>query len=336
MVLLSVQNLTTTFLLERRKIKVVDNLSFELQSGQTLALVGESGCGKSMTALSILRILPKPPAIGSTGEVLFKEQNLLSLPEKKMRKIRGSKIAMIFQDPMSALNPVYTIGSQLLEVVQLHLGLQGKEAEERAIAALEEVNLPHPKMRMREYPHQMSGGMLQRAMIAMALLCEPDVLIADEPTTALDMTIQAQILVLLSELQKKKGMGIILITHDMGVVAEIADDVIVMYASQQIEQGSVRQIFDNAAHPYTQGLFQSRPDRPLREGKLWTIKGHVPPITSIPQGCSFHPRCPDAMPFCHENPVPHFSLSATTHKARCWLYDKDLELKIELPDDETS
>lgn len=336
MVLLEVQNLTTFFLIQRKKIKVIDKISFILQAGKTLALVGESGSGKSMTGLSILQILPNPPAIGTEGGVIYKGQNLIELSEKKRRKFRGADIAMIFQDPMSALNPVYTVGSQLLEVAQIHRGLQGKEALKCIMGALDEVHLPQPQKRMDEYPHQMSGGMLQRAMIAMALICEPKILIADEPTTRLDMTIQAQILALLKELQRERGMAILLITHDMGVVAELADEVNVMYAGQQIEQGLVDPIFDHPSHPYTQGLFQSRPERPLSQGKLWTINGTVPPITELPRGCPFHPRCPYVLPICQEELPPDFSLPHPSHKVRCWLFDKDLEQKIELPDDDES
>jgi len=327
---LQVNHLTTRLRIEGKVFTVVDDLTFDLKQGQTLALVGESGCGKSMTALSILRILPEPPALPSTGEVLYKERDLLTLSESKMCKIRGKHIAMIFQDPISALNPVYTIGDQLLEVVSAHLGLEGEAAKERVIQELESVHLPSPKERMEEYPHQMSGGMLQRAMIAMALLGSPDVLIADEPTTALDVTIQAQILALLKELQEKRGMATLLITHDMGVVAEMADEVIVMYAGEQIEKASVLDLFDNPSHPYTQALFASRPDQAICKGRLPTISGHVPPITALPKGCRFHPRCVYAMDLCKKGKVSYFPiLNGEEHQVKCWLYDKELEWKID-------
>ncbi len=294
--------------------------------GKTLALVGESGCGKTMTALSIMRILPTPPALHPEGEVLYRGQNLLALSEKEMRRIRGGRIAMIFQDPVSALNPVYTIGSQLVEVAELHLGLYGDEAVNRAVKALKEVGIASPESRLYDYPHQMSGGMKQRVMIAMALMCEPDILIADEPTTALDVTIQAQVLDLMRELQKRKGMAVLLITHDMGVVAEMADDVIVMYAAQAVERGTVTEIFDHMSHPYTRGLFKSRPDPKKPQGELQAIKGTVPSITHYPHGCRFHPRCPFIMDKCRHGEVPDFTLEpGSKHQAKCWLYDGSLE-----------
>lgn len=317
---LLVRNLTTTLQIGRHAYPVVENLNFTLYSGKTLAVVGETGCGKSMTALSILRILPSPPALPSTGEVLYQNRNLLTISEKEMRKIRGAKIAMIFQDPNSALNPVYTIGSQLLEVVQLHLNLYGDEAIERIVKVLSEAGISSPRERLNDYPHQLSGGMKQRVMIAMALICEPDILLADEPTTALDVTIQAQVLELIKELQKRKGMAVMLITHDMGVVAEIADEVIVMYASQGVEKGSVDQIFDHMAHPYTKGLFKSRPSIQQRYHSLTSIKGSVPSLTHYPKGCRFHPRCPYVMKKCHHGSVPDFEVEKH-HTALCWLYD---------------
>ncbi len=326
--ILSVRNLTTRLLVGGIPYPVVDQLSFDLHKGETLAIVGESGCGKSMTALSILRILPQPPALPSEGEVLYNGENLLTLSEKSMRHIRGAKISMIFQNPMSALNPVYTIGEQLFEVAYIHLGLSQEAATAQVLKALEDVHLPHPKDRLREYPHQLSGGMLQRVMIAMALLCEPDVLIADEPTTALDVTIQAQILALLKELQSEKGMAILLITHDMGVVAETAHRVIVMYASQKIEEGTLDAIFRRPSHPYTQGLFQSRPNRPIHQGHFPTIKGSVPSLTQLPSGCHFHPRCPYQMSICGKGKVASFPLPTPEHNVSCWLFDPHLEAKM--------
>ncbi len=317
---LVVRNLTTTLQIGQKAYAVIENMNFELFSGKTLALVGETGCGKSLTALSIMRILPKPPALPSTGEVLYKNRNLLEISENEMRKIRGAKIAMIFQDPNSALDPVYTIGDQMLEVVELHLNLYGDEAQERIIKALGEAGIATPHDRLNDYPHQLSGGMKQRVMIAMALICEPDILIADEPTTALDVTIQAQVLELIKELQKKTGMAVLLITHDMGVVAEMADEVIVMYAAQGVEKGSSEQIFDHMAHPYTQGLFESRTSLQPRHKRLTSIKGSVPSLTNYPQGCRFHPRCPYVMEKCCQGPVPNFEIEKN-HTALCWLYD---------------
>lgn len=318
---LTVKGLTTRIKINQDIWTVVDRLDFSLYRGQTLALVGESGCGKSLTALSLMRILPDPPALPSTGEVLYQGRNLLQVKESEMRRIRGAKIAMIFQDPMSALNPVYTIGNQLIEVAELHLGLQGKAAWARALQALVEVGVPSPEERMNAYPHQLSGGLKQRVMIAMALMCEPDVLIADEPTTALDVTIQAQVLELIRSLQRKNGMALLLITHDMGVVAEMADEVIVMYIAQGIEKGTVWDIFDHPSHPYTIGLFHSRPSLETRKGKLFPIPGQVPSFRHIPSGCRFHPRCPYVMDKCRQGAVPDFPIEQTGHAARCWLYD---------------
>lgn len=320
--ILQVRSLTTLLQIEESLYNAVDQLSFDLHLGKTLALVGESGCGKTMAALSIMRILPVPPCLPSQGEVLYKEKNLLTIKEKEMRKIRGAKIAMIFQDPTSALNPVYTIGSQLIEVAELHLGLYGDEATLRTVQALKEVGIPNPEERISDYPHQLSGGMKQRVMIAMALMCEPDILIADEPTTALDVTIQAQVLGLMRELQEQKGMALLLITHDMGIVAEMADDVIVMYTSQTMERGNVFQIFDHMAHPYTMGLFKSRPDSTKPHGKLHSIKGTVPPLNQYPQGCRFHPRCPFVMPKCRLGVIPDFCIKGeSAHQSKCTLHD---------------
>lgn len=326
--ILTVNHLVTKIKIGQHAFNVVDNLSFKLYPGKTLALVGESGCGKSMTALSLLRILPTPPTLPSEGEVIYQGRNLLTLPESEMRKIRGARIAMIFQDPSSALNPVYTIGEQLLEVTEQHLGLYGEEATARVIRALDEVGIPSPSKRVNDYPHQLSGGMKQRAMIAMALLCEPDILIADEPTTALDVTIQAQILQLIKDLQERKGMAVLLITHDIGIVAEMADDVIVMYAAQAMEKGTVYQIFDEMSHPYTMGLFQSRPTATSKRGTLKAIKGTVPPLTQFPTGCRFHPRCPFVMPKCTHGAVPDFIIEKDPlHYSKCWLFDGSDESK---------
>lgn len=324
--ILKIENLTTRLMIGEHEVAVVDDLSFDLYPGKTLALVGESGCGKSMTALSVMRILPSPPAIGSTGRVLYNGVNLLDLDEKAMRSIRGGKIAMIFQDPSSALNPVYTIGNQLLEAVSLHLSLDFDAAYERCLKALQEVGIASPKERFDDYPHQLSGGMRQRVMIAMALIGEPDILIADEPTTALDVTIQAQIIELLRGLQKSRGMSILLITHDMGIVAEMADDVVVMYAAQGVERGSVLEVFDHMAHPYTRGLFASRPSLQEAGKRLHPIKGFVPSPAHMPQGCRFHPRCPYAMSKCRHGAIPPFQVGdSLTHTANCLLLDGTVE-----------
>lgn len=329
--ILQVKDLSTRIQLEDHAVTLVDHLSFDLYRGKTVALVGESGCGKTMTALSLLRILPQPPALPSTGKVIYKNKNLMELPESEMRKIRGGQIAMIFQDPTSALNPVYTIGNQLMEVAELHLQLYGEEAIECCLKALLEVGIASPLERFNDYPHQISGGMRQRVMIAMALMCEPDILIADEPTTALDVTIQAQVLDLIRNLQQRKGMAVLLITHDMGVVAEMADEVIVMYAAQAVEYGNILEIFDHKAHPYTQGLFASRPDIHSPRGSLHPIKGSVPSMNHLPKGCRFHPRCPYVMKRCRHGETPVFSLEAETkHVAKCWLYDGSDESTLKL------
>jgi peptide/nickel transport system ATP-binding protein len=330
-VILDVKNMTARFQFESGPVTVVDKLSFQLKKGKTLAIVGESGCGKSMTALSLLRILPTPPALPLEGEILYQGRDLLKLSEAEMRKIRGARIAMIFQDPMSALNPVYTIGDQLLEVVNLHLDLHGDEAYEKVVQALNDVKIPLPEERLQDYPHQLSGGMKQRVMIAMALTCEPDVLIADEPTTALDVTVQAQVLDLMRDLQEKKGMALLLITHDMGVVAEMADDVIVMYATQEVESGGVYSIFDNMSHPYTSGLFQSLPGIQHGRGSLKAIQGTVPSIAAKPKGCHFHPRCPYVMGGCKLKETPFYEIDKNAkHRSRCWLHDASVKKEREV------
>lgn len=322
--ILKVDRLKTELLLGGKPVVIVDQLSFALYAGKTLALVGESGCGKTITALSIMRITPQPPALASSGEVTYKGVNLLEISEREMRKIRGGKIAMIFQDPTSALNPVYTVGTQLAEVAELHLALYGEAADERSMRAIREVGIADVREVMEAYPHQLSGGMRQRVMIAMAFMCEPDILIADEPTTALDVTMQAQVLQLMRELQQKNRMAILLITHDMGVVADIADDVIVMYAGQDVERGSVNDIFDHMAHPYTQGLFASRPSIHKPKTLLHTIKGMVPSPTHYPEGCRFHPRCPHVMDICRHGNVPIFQAGGFgPHPTKCWLYRKE-------------
>lgn len=320
-IVLQVINLTVKLKLGHGVFKVVNGLSYNLYRGKTLAIVGESGCGKTLSALSLMRILPTPPALPVEGQVIYKGENLLSLSEKEMRKLRGAKIAMIFQDPSSALNPVYTIGNQLLEVAELHLGLYDQEAWTRAFEALKEVGISNPEQCLESYPHQISGGMKQRVMIAMALMCEPDILIADEPTTALDVTIQAQVLDLMKKLQKKREMAILLITHDMGVVAEMADDVMVMYATQAVESGNVFQVFQGDGHPYTRALFNSLPNSRPAGCKLEAIKGTVPAITHLPKGCHFHPRCPYAMDICTKEDPPYFH-TENHPQVKCWLFDE--------------
>jgi len=327
--ILEVRNLTAKIKSNDAIITVVDGLSFALFPGQTLALVGESGCGKTLTALSIMRILPRHQSLQPSGEVIYRGENLLTLSEKQMRSIRGSKITMIFQDPMSALNPVYTIGNQLMEVAKLHLNMSEEEAWTRSCHLLDRVGISSSAERMESYPHQLSGGLRQRIMIAMALMCEPDILIADEPTTALDVTVQAQVLDLIQELQRESGMALLLITHDMGVVAKMADYVTVMYLAQSAEQCSSTELFYHPSHPYTIGLFQSRPSLETT-GRLQPIAGSVPSFQEIPSGCRFHPRCPFVMEKCRHTQVPLFKIGQKAHYARCLLHDGTAESEIKL------
>ncbi len=289
--LLSVKNISTHFFVEDGVARAVQDVSFSVKRGKTFALVGESGCGKSVTALSIMRLVPAPPGRIVGGEIVFEGQNLLDLSESQMRDFRGNKIAMIFQEPMTSLNPVYTVGNQIAEAIKLHQKKSARTAWADAVRMLRKVGIADPAQRVREYPHQMSGGMRQRVMIAMAVSCEPALLIADEPTTALDVTIQAQILDLLGELQQQSGMSILLITHDLSVVAEQADDVAVMYASRIVEVADSKQLFDKPLHPYTQGLLESLPRLGFSGRRLRTISGVVPEPLHFPNGCKFHPRC---------------------------------------------
>lgn len=298
--LLSVKNLSTYFYTEKGVIKAVDGVSFSIKKGRTFALVGESGCGKSVTALSIMRLVSEPQGKIVAGEINFDGKNLLSLSEKKMRQVRGNKIAMIFQEPMTSLNPVYAVGEQIVESITLHQRKSISEAWDNAIEMLHKVGIADAAQQVYEYPHQMSGGMQQRVMIAMAVSCRPALLIADEPTTALDVTIQAQILDLLDELQRQTGMSVLLITHDLGIVAERAKDIAVMYASRIVEVAGSQSLFEQPLHPYTQGLLKSLPLLRLRSGqelgfsgeRLYTISGNVPEPLHFPVGCKFHPRCP--------------------------------------------
>jgi peptide/nickel transport system ATP-binding protein/oligopeptide transport system ATP-binding protein len=290
--LLEIKNLSVNFFVDKGIAQAVQNVSFSIKKGQTFALVGESGCGKSVTALSIMKLIPSPPGKIVNGEILMGNRNLLDLNETTMRAIRGNKIAMIFQEPMTSLNPVYPIGEQIAEAIRLHQRKDSDQAWAEAIKILDDVGIPNADQRVEEYPHQMSGGMRQRVMIAMAVSCRPKLLIADEPTTALDVTIQAQILDLLDDLQKQNGMSILLITHDLGVVAERADDVAVMYASKIAELCDSQRLFEKPLHPYTQGLLKSLPRLGITSERLQTIQGTVPDPTDFPTGCKFHPRCP--------------------------------------------
>jgi oligopeptide transport system ATP-binding protein len=315
--ILEVKNLQVTFKTRAGLVKAVDDVSFTVGQGEIVAIVGESGCGKSVTSLSIMGLIGYPGQI-TGGQIMFDGKDLTKLKENEMRKIRGGKIAMIFQDPMTSLNPVLTIGEQIKESLKLHLGLTGKPADDRAIELLSLVGIPNPETRLKQYPHEFSGGMRQRVMIAMALSCDPKLLIADEPTTALDVTIQAQIMDLLKSLQKKLGMSIILITHDLGVVAGMADRVIVMYGGKVAESGPVHQIFEAPTHAYTWGLMRSIPKMTGEKKRLVPIVGQPPDLLKPPAGCRFAPRCPHAMAICNKvqpalEPVGPNQLSA------CWL-----------------
>lgn len=317
--LLQISNLRTSFFTDKGEIKAVDDVSFVLHSGQTLALVGESGCGKSVTALSIMRLLSSPGRVIG-GTIMFQGQDLLSLPETAMRKIRGKSIAMVFQEPMTSLNPVMRIGDQIGEVFQIHTDLSKHEIRQEVIGLLEKVRIASPEERIDQYPHEMSGGMKQRVMIAMALACKPDLLIADEPTTALDVTIQAQILDLLADLQKDLGMAILLITHNLGVVAQFAQDVIVMYASKIAEQAEVKELFQHPSHPYTTALLKSLPRPGERQARLEAIPGTVPSPLQYPTGCHFSSRCAEVLDQCPTQPPPTIQVG-DSHEVTCWLHN---------------
>jgi peptide/nickel transport system ATP-binding protein/oligopeptide transport system ATP-binding protein len=321
--LLSVRGLKTHFYTFEGVARAVDDVSFKIDRGEVLGIVGESGCGKSVTAQTIMRLIPIPPGKIVQGKIQFDSIDLLNLTMEKMRTIRGKRISMIFQEPMTSLNPVYTIGNQLSEMFILHEKQSKKASWQQAIDMLKKVQIPAPEKRVHEYPHQLSGGMRQRAMIAMALSCNPEILIADEPTTALDVTIQAQILDLMIQLKQEYDTAIMMITHDLGVIAEIAERVIVMYAGKIVEEGRTGAIFDNPKHPYTQGLIRSIPKlgERSRQGRrrLQEIKGIVPSLYDLVPGCSFAPRCPRVMGIC-KSKMPDLTEMGATHTVRCWLY----------------
>jgi len=316
MALLEVNRLKTHFPTRDGVVKAVDDVSFDLESGKTLAIVGESGSGKSVTALSIMRLIEQPGEIVG-GSILFEGNDLVEMKDAKMRTIRGNEISMIFQDPMTSLNPVYRVGKQIGEALTLHKGMSKKQAFNRSVELLDVVGIPNPDERARDYPHQFSGGMRQRAMIAMGLACDPKILIADEPTTALDVTIQAQILDLMVELQDRTGAAILMITHDLGVVADIADDVVVMYGGKHVECGTAHEVFYEPMHPYTWGLLDSLPRHDVNEkGTLEPIKGQPPSLINIPSGCAFHPRCPYAKERCMPE-IPELRDLGDSHLVAC-------------------
>jgi peptide/nickel transport system ATP-binding protein len=315
---LDVRNLSTSFSTDRGRYRAVDGVSFSVAKGRTVGLVGESGCGKSVTALSIMGLIPMPPGRIDSGEILFEGRDVLRLRRDERRALRGREMAMIFQEPMTSLNPVHTIGRQIVEAIRAHTTLPAAAARDRAIQMLEMVRIPSAASRFDDFPHLLSGGMRQRVMLAMALACEPKLLIADEPTTALDVTIQAQILDLLRELQSRLGMAVLLITHDLGVIAEIAAEVLVMYAGRIVESAPVKELFADPQHPYTIGLLGSIPRLDADRARLATIEGTVPSVYNRPRGCSFSPRCPFSDRCCREQPPPPLSQITPDHRAACW------------------
>ncbi len=323
--LLEVEDLEVEFRTRHGTARVLDGVALSLQPGRTLGIVGESGCGKSMTALSIMRLVPVPPGRIGAGAVRLKGEDLLQASEKRMREVRGKDISMIFQEPMTSLNPVYSIGDQIAETVRLHEGLSRRDSLDRAIEMLKAVHIPAAERRVREFPHQMSGGMRQRVMIAMALACRPSVLIADEPTTALDVTVQAQVFDLLKELQEKTGTAIILISHDMGAIAEMADRVMVMYAGRIVEEAATDEILESPRHPYTRGLISCVPhmedEPPPERAALTEIPGVVPALTDLGAGCSFAPRCAHTTDLCRRAAPQPFAVGEN-HRTACWLYDE--------------
>ena len=324
---LEVEDLQTHFFTNDGVVRAVDGVSYSVRRGETLGVVGESGCGKSVTALSILRLVANPPGRIVGGAIRLEGRNLLDATETEMEDVRGNEISMIFQEPMTSLNPLFTVGKQIGEAIALHQGLSKRESMDRAVEMLREVHIPEPEQRAREYPHQLSGGMRQRVMIAMALSCNPKVLIADEPTTALDVTIQAQILDLMRETQRTQGQAVILITHDMGVVAENADRVVVMYAGRKVEEAEVDELFDNPGHPYTEGLLGAIPSLETAahieagRGRLNEIEGMVPSLANLPQGCTFAPRCRYASERCRQE-FPSLEHHRPGHWVACWHADR--------------
>ena len=322
MPLLQVKNLSTTFNVDAGEVRAVNGISFNLDHGKVLGIVGESGSGKSVTAYSIMRILVEPGKI-TGGEILFNGENIVNYSEKQMRQFRGKRVSIIFQDPMTSLNPTFTIGNQLREAIMLHTGRNRKQANERALEMLQLVGVNEPEKRLKQYPHELSGGMRQRVMIAMALACEPDILIADEPTTALDVTIQAQILELMKDLQKKLGMAIIMITHDLGVIADMCDEIIVMYAGRVCERGTVDEIFYNPRHEYTKGLLRSIPKLDTNHAKLEPIAGSPVDLTNMPKGCAFASRCDRCMKICLSE-LPEEVRVNDSHIASCWMNVKQV------------
>lgn len=317
--LLKIKDLKTYFYTYEGIVKAVNGINLQINKGETLGLVGESGCGKSITALSIMRLIPSPPGKILSGEIIFEGKNLLKLKDEEMRKIRGKKISMIFQEPMTSLDPMFTIGQEIMEVIKLHQGLEKEEARDKTIDSLKAVGFPDPEERVDNYPHELSGGMRQRAMIAMALSCNPALLIADEPTTALDVTIQAQILKLIDKLKENFDTSILLITHDLGVIAETCDNVALMYAGYIVESTDVHSFFKNPLHPYAQGLLKSIPRLDLNVKELDIIKGLVPNLLDIPQGCPFNPRCKYCFEKCTKN-LPELIEIEKNHLVRCWLF----------------
>lgn len=317
--LVQVSKLKTHFFTEDGIVPAIDGIDFEIREGETLAIVGESGSGKSVTSLSLMRLIPSPPGKIIDGDITFKGESLLQKTEAEMRNIRGNKISMIFQEPLTSLNPVFRVGEQIAETLILHQNMNKQEALTEAVELLKLVGIPEPERRIKQYPHELSGGMRQRIMIAMALACKPELLIADEPTTALDVTIQSQILQLMKQLKKSTNMSIVLITHDLGVVAEMADRVIVMYAGQVVEQGDVFTIFESPKHPYTEGLLKSMPGYEQRTGQLFAIDGVVPNPLHLPPGCRFAPRCKYAVDLCRSD-VPQVINTNDEELVRCWKY----------------
>ncbi|WP_274363298.1 ABC transporter ATP-binding protein [Paenibacillus thermotolerans] len=317
--LVRVSNLKTYFYTEDGTVPAIDGVDFEVRQGETLAIVGESGSGKSVTSLSLMRLIPSPPGKIVDGEITFKGESLLEKSEAEMRQIRGNKISMIFQEPMTSLNPVFKVGDQISETLILHQNMNKQDAMTQAIELMKLVGIPEPERRVKQYPHELSGGMRQRVMIAMALACKPELLIADEPTTALDVTIQNQILQLMKQLKQTINTSIVLITHDLGVVAEMADRVIVMYSGQIVEQGDVFTIFENPKHPYTEGLLRSMPGHEKRTGKLYAIEGVVPNPLNLPPGCRFAPRCQYANDLCR-SAMPDVVRINDEETVRCWKY----------------